>query len=36
MALHQGREGRLGPSVTGAQAPLEEWPVREVADHSES
>jgi hypothetical protein len=36
MALHQGREGRSSLSFVGAQAPLEELPVREVADHSDS
>jgi hypothetical protein len=33
--FHQGCEGRVRPSVVGAQGLLEESSVREVADHSE-
>ena len=32
--FHQGCEGRVRPSVVGAQEALEESPVREVADHA--
>ena len=35
VALHQRREGRLVGSVPQRQEPLNELPVREVADHTE-